>query len=115
MTTADPSQAEQDLIARVVKMADLVAYQDGSVVSRTIAKKESGTVTVFAFDEGQGLSEHTAPFDALVHVLDGAAEITISGQPHRVEAGEMIIMPANEPHALQAPEHFKMALVMLKS
>lgn len=96
-------------------MADLITYQDGSVVSRTIAKKDSGTITVFAFDKGQGLSEHTAPFDAMVQVLDGEVEVTISGEPHRVAAGEMIVMPANEPHALSAVERFKMVLVMLKS
>lgn len=115
MTTEEETGTERELIGRVVNMADLVAYQDGSVVSRTIAKKDSGTITVFAFDRGQGLSEHTTPFDALVHILDGVAEITIAGQPHRVEAGEMIIMPADKPHALHAPERFKMALVMLKS
>jgi len=104
-----------DFMGKVANMADLIAYQDGAVVSRTIAKKDSGTITVFAFDQGQGLSEHTAPFDALVHVLNGEVEITISGEPHRVAAGEMIVMPANEPHALSAVERFKMVLVMLKS
>jgi len=102
-------------MGNVVNMAELIAYQDESVVSRTIAKKDSGTITVFAFDHGQGLSEHTAPFDAMVHVLDGEVEVTISGEPHRVSAGEMIVMPANEPHALSAIERFKMVLVMLKS
>lgn len=93
----------------------LIDYQPGSVVSRTIIKKETGTVTIFAFDKDEGLSEHTAPFDALVHVLDGEAEITISGTPHQVQKGEMIILPANKPHALKAPQPFKMLLVMIKS
>jgi quercetin dioxygenase-like cupin family protein len=104
-----------DLLGNVLDMAEMISYQDDSVVSRTIAKKESGTITVFAFDQGQGLSEHTAPFDAMVHVLDGEAEIAISGEPRRVTAGQMIIMPANEPHALNAVERFKMVLVMIKS
>ncbi len=93
---------------------DLVAYQAGSVVSREIVKKKTGTVTVFAFDEAQGLSEHTAPFDALVLVLDGVAEITVGGVPHRLGKDEMILMPANVPHALKAVERFKMMLVMIR-
>ena len=104
-----------DLRGNVFDMAEMIAYQDDSVVSRTIAKKESGTITVFAFDRGQGLSEHTAPFDAMVHVLDGEAEIIISGKPRRVAAGQMIVMPADEPHALNAVDRFKMVLIMLKS
>jgi quercetin dioxygenase-like cupin family protein len=96
------------------KVLELAAYQAGAVVSREIIKKETGTVTVFAFDKGEGLSEHTAPFDALVHVLDGVAEITIGGTPHRVGKDEMIIMPANISHALNAVERFKMVLVMIR-
>jgi len=103
------------LIGQVLKLSGLVAYQDGSVVSRTLIDKPKGTVTLFAFDKGEGLSEHTTPFDALVYVVDGAAEVTISGEAHVVNAGEMIIMPANEPHALRAAERFKMALVMIRS
>ena len=99
----------------VVRLADLVEYQGGSIVSREVLKKDTGTVTLFAFDEGQGLSEHTAPFDALVHILDGEAQITISGTTHSPKAGEMIIMPANEPHAVQAAKRFKMLLVMIRS
>ena len=95
--------------------AALVNYQDGSVVSREIVKKPAGTVTVFAFDEGQGLSEHTAPFDALVQVLEGEAEITIAGKPHRVQSGEMILMPANQPHALKALKRYKMILTLIRS
>jgi quercetin dioxygenase-like cupin family protein len=92
-----------------------VNYQDGAVVSREILKKSTGTVTIFAFDEGQGLSEHTAPFDALVQVVEGDVEITISGQPHRVQSGEMILMPAGQPHALKALKRFKMILTMIRS
>lgn len=103
------------LIGRVLKFIDLIDYQDGSVVSRTIIEKTTGTVTLFAFDEGQGLSEHTAPFDALVYLLDGETEIVISGKAFRVKAGEMIIMPANKPHAIRAVKKFKMALVMIRS
>jgi quercetin dioxygenase-like cupin family protein len=93
---------------------ELVAYQPGAVVSREILKKSTGTVTVFAFDQGQGLSEHTAKFDALVHVLEGVAEITLAGVPQRVGANELLLMPANVPHALKALERFKMLLVMIR-
>lgn len=96
-------------------VADLVAYQDGSVVSKTLIDKKTGTVTLFAFDRGQGLSEHTAPFDAMVCVLDGTADVTVAGKEVRVGSGEMIIMPANIPHALQAEEPFKMMLTMIRS
>jgi quercetin dioxygenase-like cupin family protein len=96
-------------------VVDLVGYQEGSVVSRTLMKKEAGTVTLFAFAAGEGLSEHTAPYDAMVHVLDGAAEVTISGETVTVGQGEMVIMPANEPHALKAAVPFKMMLIMLRS
>jgi quercetin dioxygenase-like cupin family protein len=101
-------------LAQVANPAAVVQYQTGSVVSREILKKKTGTVTLFAFDEGQGLSEHTAPFDALVYVLEGRVEISISGQPHLVAAGEMIIMPAGQPHALKALERFKMVLTMIR-
>ena len=103
------------LIGRAMEMAGLVDYQDGSVVSRTIIERETGTVTLFAFGIGQGLSEHTAPYDALVYVLDGTARITIAEDDHSVEAGEMLIMPADIPHALHADEAFKMLLVMIRS
>ena len=96
-------------------LVDAVAYQEGAVVSKTVIDKKSGTVTLFAFAQGQGLSEHTAPFDALIQVLEGEAEIRISGAPIRVRAGEMIILPANEPHALKAVERFKMMLTMIRS
>lgn len=101
--------------AAAMDLAGLVDYQDGSVVSKTLIQKQTGTVTLFAFDREQGLSEHKAPFDAMVYILDGEAEIRISGAPHRVRQGEMIIMPANEPHALTAVMRFKMMLVMIKS
>ena len=96
-------------------LADMVDYQKDAVVSKTIIEKKTGTVTLFAFDQGQGLSEHTAPFDALVQVLDGEVEIRISGKPFHLKQGEMIIMPANEPHALKAVRHFKMLLTMIRS
>ena len=97
------------------EIRDLVTYQDGAIVSKEIIKKPTGTVTVFAFDRGQGLSEHTAPFDAMVYVLDGETEITISGKTHHLKEGKMIVMPAGEPHALKALTQFKMMLVMVKS
>lgn len=92
----------------------MVSYQDGSIVSRQITKSEAGNVTLFAFDIGQELSEHTAPYDALVHVLEGSAEIRISGRPYDVAAGEAIVMPAGEPHALKANQRFKMLLTMVR-
>ncbi|MEM2111285.1 MAG: cupin domain-containing protein [Candidatus Bathyarchaeia archaeon] len=101
--------------AQAVKLIDLIGYQEAAVVSRTLIDKKTGTVTLFAFDKGQGLSEHTAPFDALVYLLDGEAEIIISGKPFRLKQGEMIIMPANQPHALRAIEKFKMVLIMIRS
>jgi quercetin dioxygenase-like cupin family protein len=105
----------QNLSAQVMRLVDLAEYQPGAVVSREIISKNTGTVTLFAFDEGQGLSEHTAPFDALVFVLDGEVEITIAGKPLRLKSGEMVIMPANKPHALKAISKFKMALIMIRS
>ncbi len=96
------------------ELATLVAYQDGAVVSRTIAKGGGGTVTVFAFDAGQALSEHAAPFDALVLVIDGTAELTIGGKPVTAAAGSLVLMPANVPHAVRAPARMKMLLVMVR-
>ncbi len=95
-------------------LVDLVNYQEQSVVSKALIQKKTGTVTLFAFDKGQGLSEHKAPFDAMVCVLDGEVEITVSNKPFHLKQGEMIIMPANEPHALRAVEKFKMMLTMIK-
>ena len=96
-------------------LIDLLDYQEKAVVSRTLIEKKTGTVTLFAFDRGQGLSEHTAPFDAMVCILDGKAEVTITGNPNILEQGDMIIMPANEPHAVKAVEKFKMMLIMIRS
>ncbi len=96
-------------------LENAVAYAIGSVVSKTLLKKNAGTITLFSFDAGQGLSEHTAPFDAVVYILDGAADITIGGKKFTVSAGESLIMPANVPHALHAEERFKMLLVMIRS
>jgi len=115
MEHGEEQKSSRQLCEKASRLIDLVDYQDGSVVSREIVRKKRGTVTLFAFDEGQGLSEHTTPFDALVYVLDGEAEITISGKAHRVSAGEMIIMPADEPHALKAVKRYKMLLVMIRS
>ena len=109
-----PTEADS-LVAQVLDLRDLAQYQSGAVVSRTIVDKPTGTVTVFAFDEGQGLSEHTAPFDAMVHLLDGEAEVTIEGKPFRLSAPNVLIMPANKPHALAATKRFKMLLTMIRS
>ena len=106
---------EKEILGQVFDLDKMLDYQDGSVVSRTIINKNVGTVTLFSFDKDEGLSEHTTPFDALVYILDGEAEITISKQPHNVKKGQMIIMPANEPHALKAVKQFKMMLVMIKA
>ena len=106
---------QEKLEAQAKRLVDLIDFQDASVVSRTIIDKKAGTVTLFAFDEGQGLSEHTAPYDALVQVLEGETDITISGKPIRVSQGEITIMPANEPHALTAVTRFKMILTMIRS
>jgi len=110
-----PENEAKTIVAAPEKLVDLVAYQEGAVVSREIVNKPTGTVTLFAFAERQGLSEHTAPFDALVHVLEGEVEITISGASHRVSTGEAIIMPAGLPHALKGLTRFKMLLVMIRS
>lgn len=101
--------------AQILRIADLVDYQDGSVVSRIVVKAETGSVTLFAFDEGQDLSEHTVPFDGLVHVLDGEVEITISGTLSHLRVGDAIVMPANEPHAVKAVKRFKMLLTMIRA
>lgn len=105
----------EDLRATLLEPGGLVDYQNGAIVSRAILDKPAGTVTVFAFDRGQALSEHTAPFDAMVQVLDGRARITIEGKPFDVAAGQMLIMPADKPHAVTAAERFKMLLTMIRS
>ncbi len=108
-----PAGAER-LAAQVMSLTELADYQKDSIVSRTIIDKKSGTVTFFAFDEGQGLSEHTAPFDALVYLLDGEADISISGKIFHLKEGGMIVMPANHPHSLKATKKFKMMLTMIR-
>ncbi len=100
--------------AKVVELAGMVEYQEGSVVSRTLVKRDAGTVTLFAFDAGQSLSEHTAPFDALVHVLEGEAEVILDGAPHRLTRGQAILTPAHVSHAVRASQRFKMLLVMIR-
>jgi quercetin dioxygenase-like cupin family protein len=101
--------------SQILNLAEMVSYQEGSVVSRQITKADAGNVTLFAFDTGQELSEHTAPFDALVHVLEGEAEVRVSGKPHQLKAGDAILMPANEPHAVRAGTKFKMLLTMIRA
>jgi len=101
--------------SEILKLVEMVGYQDAAVVSRQITKTEAGNVTLFAFDKDQGLSEHTAPFDALVHILDGEAQVTISGKPFDLKTGDVIIMPAGEPHALKAVQKFKMLLTMIRA
>ena len=103
------------LHAQPANLNSLIGYQEGSVVSRTIIDKTAGTITVFAFDKGEGLSEHTAPFDALVYIIEGEAEVTISGKPLSLKQGELTIMPANQPHALSATTRFKMLLTMIRA
>ncbi|MFA5338091.1 MAG: cupin domain-containing protein [Candidatus Omnitrophota bacterium] len=105
----------KNLIAKVLNPAGSIAYGKDAVVSSTIIKKQAGTVTLFSFDKGQGLSEHTAPFDALIYIIDGCARIYIAKKPHQAKKGEMIILPANKPHAVKAVSKFKMMLVMIKS
>jgi quercetin dioxygenase-like cupin family protein len=109
------TNANKFIPGKTFEAATLVDYQPGSIVSREILKKTTGRVTLFAFDVEEGLSEHTSPFDALVQVLEGEAQITIAGEPHRVAAGELILMPANRPHALKALKRFKMILIMIRS
>jgi len=101
--------------ARLIRLPQAVAYAEDSVVSRTLLENRAGTLTLFASDEGQGLSEHTAPFDAVVHVLEGRAEITVGGEVFRANAGDLVVMPANVPHAVRAVERFKMLLIMMRA
>lgn len=113
--SVDQAAQQPKLGPDVKTLVDQIAYQDGSVVSKQIIKRKAGTVTIFSFDQGEGLSEHTAPFDALVQVLDGEVRIKISGKPYDVKAGEMIILPVDEPHSLKALTRFKMLLTMIRS
>ena len=98
----------------VTRIVDIAAYQDGAIVSRIIIKRETGSVTLFAFDAGQELSEHTTPYEAMVHVVDGEAAVTIAGRVHQLQAGDMILMPARQPHAVKAVSRFKMLLTMIR-
>ena len=114
--SSQQAQSKREMpIAEVVRLIDLVNYQEGAVVSRTLVNRATGTVTLFAFDEGQGLSEHTAPFDAVAHLLEGEAEIAVAGKPLRATAGEAVLMPANQPHSLKALGKFKMLLTMIRT
>ena len=115
MSSEKSPKGTESLLGKAANLAHLVSYQAGAVVSRTIIDKKTGTLTLFAFDAGQGLSEHTAPFDAFVQIIDGGAAITISGKGFHLKQGEMIVMPAGQPHSLKALEKFKMMLVMIRS
>jgi quercetin dioxygenase-like cupin family protein len=108
-------QASNNRLMSPLSINDFINYQEDAVVSLQLIHKATGTVTLFAFDKNQGLSEHTAPYDAFVMITDGQAEITVSGVKHEIKAGEMLLMPANSPHALKALEPFKMVLTMIKS
>ena len=101
--------------SEILKLTEIINYQDGTIVSKTLINKDKGTVTLFAFDKDQSLSEHTAPFDALLQVINGEVEVIISGKKHHLTAGEMILMPANVSHAVKAIEKFKMMLIMIKN
>ena len=113
--TEEADKSVNVAFSEAIDLAGMLSVQEGSVVSRTLLRKETGTVTVFAFDEGQGLSTHSAPYDALVYIVAGEAEVTISGAVSIVKAGQLIVMPADAPHALKALKPFKMMLVMIKS
>jgi len=115
MSAEKPRTGSEIPAAQAVGLPELVSYQDGSVVSRVVIKRDTGNVTLFAFDEGQGLSEHTAPFDALVQVLEGEVEISIDRVSVRAKVGDLVLMPAGRPHALKAITRFKMLLTMLRS
>ncbi|MAE60677.1 MAG: cupin [Planctomycetaceae bacterium] len=107
--------SEQDRLTQVLKIIDLVDYQDDAIVSRTLVKQKAGSVTVFAFDKGQELSAHTVPFDAWVHLLDGSGRFTVDDQPHQLGTGDSLLMPADHPHSVKATDRFKMVLSMVKS
>jgi quercetin dioxygenase-like cupin family protein len=108
------SRSREDLVGRVLSLKDLVAYQEGTVASRMIVFQDAGNITLFSFDRGEGLSEHTAPFEAVVTILEGECEVRIAGEPHRLKEGDTIILPANKPHALSAVTRFKMMLTMIR-
>ncbi len=106
--------SREELLGKVMRLKDLVAYQDGTVASRMVVFRDAGNITLFSFDQGEGLSEHTAPFDAVVTILDGECEVWVAGETHRLKEGETIIFPANKPHALSAIRRFKMMLTMIR-
>jgi quercetin dioxygenase-like cupin family protein len=108
------SPSREELLGKVLQLKDLVVYQDGTVASRMIIFRDAGNITLFSFDKGEGLSEHTAPFDAVVTILDGECEVWIAGETHRLREGDTIIFPANKPHALSATSRFKMMLTMIR-
>jgi quercetin dioxygenase-like cupin family protein len=109
------TSTQVSLLGQALDLKSLISYQEGSVVSKTLIDRGIGTITLFSFDAGQGLSEHTAPFDAFVQIVEGEAEVTISGEKHTVKAGEIIIMPADKPHALRSEGRFTMLLVMIRA
>lgn len=109
-----PQERKEELLSKVLRLRDLVSYQDGTVASRMIVNKKAGTITIFSFDETEGLSEHTAPYDAVITILDGRCEVWIAGETFELGEGDAIIMPANKPHALSAITKFKMALIMIR-
>ncbi|MBP8612565.1 MAG: cupin domain-containing protein [Candidatus Atribacteria bacterium] len=109
------NESTNELFENASKLKELVAYEKGSVVSKTLINRSTGTITLFSFDEGQSLSEHAAPFDAFVYIVDGVGEISIAGKPFQLSEGDAIIIPANKPHAVKATKKFKMLLVMIKS
>jgi len=115
MNNTGTIRLDEQYLGHTIDLPSFIDYQEGSVVSRTLVQQPTGTVTLFAFAKDQGLSEHSAPFNAMVVVLEGKAEITIAGKPNIVNMGQMIIMPANQPHAVSALENFKMLLIMIKS
>ncbi len=115
MAMKKDASPKEKLIGKTIMLSDLVGYQDGAIVSREVINKKTGTVTIFAFDAGEALSTHSAPFDAMVYIADGEAEITIDDTPNHLKAGDMIIMPADHPHAVKALTKFKMLLIMIKS
>ncbi len=111
---SEEKKGREELLGKVLSLKDLVAYQDGTVASRMIIFKDAGNITLFSFDKGEGLSEHTAPFEAVVTILDGESEVWVAGETHRLKEGETIIFPANKPHALSAVTRFKMMLTMIR-
>lgn len=115
MSSQKPKTGSEVAVSEAINLLNLISYQEGAIVSRMIVSRETGNVTLFAFDEAQGLSEHTAPFDALVQVLEGEVEVSVDSKPLRVKPGDIVLMPAHHPHALKAITKFKMLLTMIRS